>query len=80
MALPSNPETRRAYRHDLRKIARLLRCSGMALVVLGTIGLALGHSGAWFHAPSWVSFLIGWALALSGVVRRERTTPAAGTE
>jgi hypothetical protein len=64
-------EARRAYRRELRIVARLLRWTGMALVALGTVGIALGHDGAWFTAPSWVSFALGWALALSGVVRRE---------
>ena len=63
-------EARRAYRHELRLVARLLRWTGLALVVLGTIGLALGHDGAWFTGPSWVSFALGWILLLSSVVRR----------
>jgi hypothetical protein len=63
-------EARRAYRHELRLVARLLRWTGLALVVLGTVGLALGHDGAWFTAPSWVSFVLGWILLLSSVVRR----------
>jgi hypothetical protein len=66
-------EARRAYRRELRSVARLLRWSGIALVLLGTIGIALGHRGAWFMAPSWISFTLGWALVLSGVVRRERS-------
>lgn len=74
-------EARRAYRHELRLVARLLRWAGMALVVLGAIGIALAHQGAWFTVPSWISFLIGWALALSGIVRREdRTTGVAPDE
>jgi hypothetical protein len=67
---PKDAAARRAYRHELRLVARLLRWSGMALVGLGTVGIALGHEGAWFTGPSWVSFVIGWALAVSGVVRR----------
>ena len=78
---PNDSQARRAYRHELRAVARLLRGSGMALVVLGTVGIALAHDGAWFTAPSWVSFVIGWALALSGIVRREdRTTGVAPDE
>jgi hypothetical protein len=75
---PSETEAqaRRAYRRELRSVGRLLRWSGMALVLLGTVGIALGGNGAWFVAPSWVSFAIGWALVLSGVVRRVRTPPA----
>ena len=73
-------EARRAYRRELRNVARLLRWAGMALVVLGTVGIALGYRGAWFVAPSWISFVIGWALALSGVVRRVDAPRAAGDE
>ena len=67
-------EARRAYRQQLRAIARLLRWSGLAFVVLGTVGIALGHSDQWYFAPSWVSFLLGWALVVSGVVSRARST------
>jgi hypothetical protein len=67
-----DPEARRAYRRELRSVARLLRWSGLALVLLGTVGIALGHSGAWFLTPSWISFTLGWALVLSGVVQRAR--------
>lgn len=65
-----DPEARRAYRRQLRAVARLLRWTGIALVVLGTAGIALGGSGDWFVVPSWVSFAIGWLLVLCGVVRR----------
>ena len=74
--MPSNSlqesAARRAYRQQLRAIGRLLRWSGVAFVLLGTMGIALGHGGQWFMAPSWVSFLIGWVLILSGVVSRVR--------
>lgn len=80
MALPNaqDAEARRAYRQELRNVARLLRWAGMALALLGAIGIALGGHGDWFVPPSWVSFGIGWALVLSGVVRRERPDPAGG--
>ena len=80
MALPTaqDAEARRAYRRELRNVARLLRWTGMALVALGAVGIALGHHGAWFTAPSWISFVIGWALALSGIVRREDRTTGVG--
>jgi hypothetical protein len=75
---PSNDaQARRAYRHELRTVARLLRWTGMALVLLGTIGIALGHDGAWFTGPAWVSFVIGWALILSGVVSRVQRSAVA---
>lgn len=73
-------EARSAYRHELRKVARLLRWTGMALVVLGTVGIALGYNGAWFTAPSWVSFGLGWALAISGIVRRQDRTTGVSPE
>lgn len=77
---PKDAAARRAYRRELRNVARLLRWSGMALVVLGTIGIALGYDGAWFIAPSWVSFVLGWALVVSGVVRRESRTGVGPSE
>jgi hypothetical protein len=52
----------------------------VALVLLGTVGIALGHDGAWFNGPSWVSFVIGWALILSGVVRRVERSGVAPDE
>jgi len=67
---PNEAEARRAYRHQLRIVARLLRWSGAALIVLGAAGIAFQHDGAWYAGPSWVSLVIGWALVLSGVVRR----------
>ena len=77
---PKDLEARRAYRRELRSVARLLRWSGIALALVGVIGIALGGRDAWYVTPSWVSFVIGWALVLSGVVRRERTTPAGGSD
>lgn len=73
-------QARRAYRNELRNVARLLRWGGMTLVVIGAIGIALGHAGAWFHAPSWISFIMGWALALSGVVRKVDTPRVRGED
>ena len=65
-------EERRAFRSALRNVARLLRWTGLALVVLGTIGFVTSEQGDWWIMPSWVSFIVGWALMLAGVVRRVR--------
>jgi protein-S-isoprenylcysteine O-methyltransferase Ste14 len=65
-------EERRAFRRALRNVARLLRWSGLALVVLGTAGFVTSEPGDWWVGPSWVSFILGWALMLAGVVRRMR--------
>jgi membrane protein YdbS with pleckstrin-like domain len=73
---PRGSEARRAYHRELRNVARLLRWTDIAMALVGAIGIALGGKGAWFVPPSWISFVLGWTLALCGVVRRERTTPA----
>jgi membrane protein YdbS with pleckstrin-like domain len=76
--LSEEAEARRAYRRELRNVARLLRWSGIALVLLGAVGIALGGGGEWFVAPSWISFTLGWALVLSAVVRRVRPDGVGG--
>ena len=68
----TDAEERRAFRRALRNVARLLRWSGLALVVIGTVGLITSRAGDWWVVPSWVSFILGWALMLAGVVRRAR--------
>jgi hypothetical protein len=80
MAIPTSKdlEARRAYRRELRNVARLLRWTGIALALLGAVGIALAHTGAWFVGPSWFSFVLGWALVLSGVIRRVRGDGASG--
>jgi hypothetical protein len=70
---PKDLEARRAYRQLIRNVGRLLRWTGIVLVLIGTIGIASGGGDAWFVTSSWVSFTIGWALMLSGVVQRVRT-------
>lgn len=72
-------EARRNYRQQLRNVARLLRGAGILLASLGIAGLALSHPGAWFVPPSWISLVMGLALLLSGVVRRE-VTPHPGSD
>ena len=73
-----DPKARRAYHRELRAVARLLRWTGITLVLIGAVGIALGGHGDWFLGPSWVSFVIGWALAFCGIVRRERADPIGG--
>jgi uncharacterized membrane protein len=77
---PNEAEVRRAYRQHLRTVARFLRWAGMALVALGATGIALQHEGAWYVGPSWFSFILGWLLVLSGVVRRHKRTVDVGPE
>ena len=77
---PKDAAARRAYRHELRLVARLLRWSGMALVVLGAAGIAFQHDGAWYAGPSWFSFILGWLLVMSGIVRRQKRTIEVGPE
>jgi hypothetical protein len=66
MTEPKDLEARRAYRRELRSVARLLRWSG----------IALGYPGAWFTGPSWFSFVLGCALVISGIVRRQAKASA----
>ena len=73
-------EARRAYRHQLRIVARLLRWTGAALIVLGAAGIAFQHDGAWYAGPSWFSFILGWVLMISGIVRRQKRTTDVGPE
>lgn len=73
-------EARRAYRHHLRIVARLLRWAGMALVALGAAGIAFQHDGAWYVGPSWFSFILGWLLVMSGIVRRQKRTTDVGPQ
>ena len=69
---PDDPHARRAYRRELRNVARMLRWSGMALLVLGLAGLLLGNGEDWWTGPSWFSLVIGAALVFAGVVQRRR--------
>lgn len=63
---------RRAWREALRSVARLLRLSGLALMLIGGAGLVLAEPGAWWRGPSWFSLAIGAALVLAGIVQRVR--------
>ena len=59
---PDDPHARRAYRRELRNVARMLRLAG----------LLLGNGEDWWTGPSWFSLVIGAALVLAGVVQRRR--------
>ena len=78
-SLPTDAEERRAMRRELRNVARLLRGVGTLLVVLGLGGVLVGDGGDWWMTPSWVSFILGWALMLAGVVKRVRARRAGGS-
>lgn len=69
---PTDVEERRAFLRALRSVARLLRWTGAVLVVIGTVGFVTSEAGDWWVVPSWISFGLGWALMLAGVVRRVR--------
>lgn len=72
MPAKPDPESRRAERHELRVVSRLLRWSGIALAVFGAAGLMVARPGAWWVGPSWFSLIAGLLLALAGVVSRVR--------
>jgi hypothetical protein len=72
------PEGRRAYAAELAGVAREWRWPGLAMVALGGIGLI---ARAFSHAPMWEGLLgpgsvalivIGWAIAIVGIVKRTR--------
>ena len=68
----ADPTRRRAYRRELRNVARLLRWTGLALFLLGLAGLLLGRSGDWWIAPSWFSLIVGFLLVAAATVQRVR--------
>ena len=68
----NDPDRRRAYRRELRNVARLLRWTGLTLLFIGLAGLLLGGTGDWWTAPSWFSLAIGAALTLVSVIQRTR--------
>jgi hypothetical protein len=80
MARPdlATPEGRRSYAAELGTVARGWRWAGLGLVVLGGVGLIVR---AVAHAPLWEGLLgpgsivlvvVGWALAIVGIVKRTR--------
>ena len=80
MAKPdlSTPEGRRAYAAELAGIARGWRYSGLSLVLLGAVGLVTVAKtdapwGEGLLGPATIAALIlGWALAIVGIVKRTR--------
>ena len=72
MPTKTDPAARRAERHELRIVSRLLRWSGIVLALIGGTGLILAEPGAWWTGPSWFSLIVGLLLALAGTVQRVR--------
>jgi hypothetical protein len=80
MAKPdlASPEGRRAYGAELRGIARPWRYFGLGLVLAGAILLVVARrSGAdlWHSAigrAAIAALVLGWALAITGIVKRTR--------
>ncbi len=70
---PDSLDERRAFHRELRSVARILRLTGLAFALLGTVGLLLGYrAGAWWMAPSWFLLLVGAVLIAAGAIRRVR--------
>jgi hypothetical protein len=80
MARPdlATPEGRRDYAAELGGVARGWRWLGLGMVTLGAAGLIVR---AFAHAPMWAGLLgpgsvalivLGWALAIVGIVKRTR--------
>lgn len=80
MARPDleSPEGRRAYAVELGGVARIWRWPGLALVVLGGIGLIVRAVAdapmweGWLGPGSVVLIVVGWAVAIVGIVKRTR--------
>jgi hypothetical protein len=74
----ADPDARRAYHRELRSVARVLRLTGIAFVLLGAAGMLFGYEvRPWLVWPSSFSLLIGAVLVLAGGVRRVRDGPKA---
>jgi hypothetical protein len=73
-----SPEGCRAYRAELMRVARAWRWSGLALVVLGAIGfvqtarLDLPLFGSALGWATVAGLVVGWGLAIVGIVKRTR--------
>lgn len=78
MARPDlgTPEGRRAYRAELGRIARFWRYAGLGLVTAGFVLLVaarLGEAGirhSMIGRAAIALLVVGWALAIVGVVKR----------
>ncbi|MEA3031292.1 MAG: hypothetical protein QOJ53_1144 [Sphingomonadales bacterium] len=74
----ASPEGRRAYAAELGGVARGWRWLGLGLVTLGAAGLvvrAVADAPLWdgLLGPGSVALvLVGWALAIVGIVKRTR--------
>lgn len=71
----STPEAREAYRRELRAVARPLRLTGLAFVVVAAL-LAIASRFGGGALPAWIDVVfyallaIGWAIILAGIHQR----------
>jgi hypothetical protein len=74
----NSPESRRAYRAELMRVARGWRWTGLGIVALAAVGFVLTSK---FHLPllgsplglaTVAGLVVGWGLAIVGVVKRTR--------
>jgi hypothetical protein len=71
------PEGRRAYGAELARVARGWRWAGLAIVVLGAVGLVLSAKydqpwGSPLGLATIAALVVGWGLAIVGIVKRTR--------
>ena len=71
------PEGRRAYGAELGRVARGWRWTGLAIVALGALCLVLSAKydqpwGSPLGLATIAALVLGWGLAIVGVVKRSR--------
>ena len=66
----SDPQQRKAYRAELRRVYRGWRWLGLALVVAGVAAMFVGGGG--FNTLSLALLGIGWAILIAVIVLRTR--------
>jgi hypothetical protein len=71
-----DPEARAAYKRELRRLARVPRGIGFALVALGAGGLIYAQSGGVVTGPlrplAWAAVAVGWLNLIAAVIYRTR--------